>query len=52
MPYFLSPEIHENSEGFWFEGPSFQKENIYKIEKDKLPPINYDKLILRKSQSY
>lgn len=47
MPYFLSPEIHENSEGFWFEGPSFQKENIYKIEKDKLPPINYDKLILK-----
>lgn len=47
MPYYLSPEIHEDTEGFWFEGPSFQKESIYKIEKDKLPPINYDKLILK-----
>ena len=42
MAYFLSPLITSELPGLWMEGAPYKKENIYKIEKDKLPPINYD----------
>ena len=42
MPYILSPKIVLNSEIMWMEGPVYEKENLYKIQDGKLPPVNYD----------
>ena len=47
MPYILSPLIKENMTPLWFEGSPYEKENIYKIADNKMPPINYDKHILK-----
>lgn len=47
MPHILSPLIKESIPGLWMEGDSYKKENIYRIEEDKLPPVNYDKHILK-----
>lgn len=46
MPYILSPLITQDIQGMWFEGPAYQKENIYQIKEGKIPPVNYDKHIL------
>lgn len=47
MPFIISPKIKLNSSGEWFEGPAYEKENLYQIEDGKLPPVNYDKHILK-----
>jgi arylformamidase len=47
MPYILSPPITENLEGMWFEGPAYEKETIYSLKEGKVPPVNYDKHILK-----
>lgn len=47
MPYILTPLIRENSSGMWFEGAAYSKENIYKINPGQMPPVNYDKHILK-----
>lgn len=47
MPFIISPMIKLNSSGEWFEGPAYEKESLYKIEEGKLPPVNYDKHILK-----
>ncbi len=46
MPHILSPLITENIQGMWLEGNAYGKQNIYSIEKDKLPPVHYDQHIL------
>ncbi|WP_419168736.1 cyclase family protein [Halobacteriovorax sp.] len=47
MPYIISPSIKLNSKGEWLEGVAYEKENLYKIEEGKLPPVHYDAHILR-----
>jgi kynurenine formamidase len=47
MPYILSPIIKNGSQAMWREGSGYEKKSIYKIEGDKLPPVNYDEHILR-----
>tara|TARA_Y100000296_G_scaffold84075_1_gene116463 strand:+ start:141 stop:845 length:705 start_codon:yes stop_codon:yes gene_type:complete len=47
MPYIISPPIKLNSKGEWLEGAAYTKESLYRIEKDQLPPVNYDKHILK-----
>lgn len=47
MPYILSPLIKENMQGMWGEGSAYENENIYKIKAGQLPPVNYDKHILK-----
>lgn len=47
MPYILSPFIREKSAGMWAEWSAYEKKSIYKIEGDKLPPVNYDEHVLR-----
>lgn len=42
MPYILSPLITESLPPQWFEKATYKKENLYKIEEGKLPPVNYD----------
>ena len=42
MPYILSPPVNLNSNGMWGGGQSYARENIYAIENDKMPPVNYD----------
>jgi arylformamidase len=42
MPYILAPKIVLNSEIMWMEGVVYEKENIYKIKPDTVPPVNYD----------
>lgn len=47
MPYIISPLIKLGSRGEWFEGTAYEKENLYRIEEGKMPPVNYDKHILK-----
>jgi arylformamidase len=47
MPFILSPLIIEDSEAMWFEGVPYEKENIYQIEPGNVPPVNYDKHIIK-----
>lgn len=47
MPYILSPLITEELEGMWLEGSAYEKENIYSIVEGRIPPVNYDKHILK-----
>lgn len=47
MPYILSPIIKSGTQAMWLEGSGYEKRSIYKIEGDKLPPVNYDEHILR-----
>jgi len=47
MAYVLSPVIEESFEGLWNEGAPYQRNCIYKIEDEKLPPINYDEHVLK-----
>jgi kynurenine formamidase len=47
MPYILSPIIEEDFEGLWNEGPAYERKNLYRIQSDKLPAVNYDEHILR-----
>jgi len=47
MPYIISPKIQIGSKGEWLEGSAYEKENLYKIEDNKMPPVNYDKHILK-----
>jgi arylformamidase len=47
MPYILSPLIEETFEGLWNEGVPYQRNCIYRIEGEKLPPVNYDEHILK-----
>ncbi|MDD4974030.1 MAG: hypothetical protein PHY93_06745 [Bacteriovorax sp.] len=46
-PYVLSPIIEEGSEGLWGEGSPYERKNIYKIQNEKLPSVNYDEHILK-----
>jgi arylformamidase len=43
LPYILSPKIHEALPPLWFENSTYERSNIYKIEPNKLPPVNYDR---------
>lgn len=47
MPYILSPIITEKMPGLWNEGSAYFKENIYSIDKEDHPPVNYDSHTLR-----
>lgn len=47
MPYIISPPIKLGSPGEWREGSAYEKENLYEIKEGKLPPVNYDKHILK-----
>ncbi len=47
MPYIISPEIKLATSGQWLEGSAYERENLYSIEEGKLPPVNYDKHILK-----
>ena len=47
MPYILSPLIKENMQGMWGEGAPYSKEIIYKLTEGGLPPVNYDKHIIK-----
>ena len=42
MPYILSPLINKNSPGLWGEGQVYESENLYSLENEKHPPVNYD----------
>jgi kynurenine formamidase len=42
MNYVISNNINEGLPGLWSEGSPYIKSNIYKIEEEKLPPVNYD----------
>lgn len=46
MPYILSPLITERSQGMWFEGNAYAKNNNYSIQDVKLPPVNYDQHLI------
>ncbi len=39
--------IKLSSRGEWFEGDAYEKESLYSIQEGKLPPVNYDKHILK-----
>lgn len=43
MPYILSPIIQIDTPALWDEGPVYERETIYQIKKNKLPPVNYDR---------
>jgi arylformamidase len=47
MPYIISPKITLGSEGEWHEGSAYERESLYCIKEGKLPPVNYDKHILK-----
>jgi arylformamidase len=47
MPYILTPIIRQNLPGMWFEGNPYEVKNIYSIEADKAPPVNYDCHIIK-----
>jgi arylformamidase len=47
MPYILSPLITEDSEGMWFEGAAYTKDQIYSIVPGIVPPVNYDQHTLK-----
>lgn len=47
MPKILSPIIHEGLPGLWFEGPAYEKKNLYSISSGKAPPVNYDSHTLK-----
>lgn len=47
MPYIISTPIKVGSSGEWFEGSAYERENLYSIQDGKLPPVNYDKHILK-----
>jgi arylformamidase len=47
MPYMLSPMIAAGDPGMWSEGPAYEKESIYSISPGKMPPVNYDKHIIK-----
>ncbi|XGC80771.1 hypothetical protein ACES2L_15710 [Bdellovibrio bacteriovorus] len=47
MPYILSPPITTKMPGMWMEGTPYEKEELYSIQPGKLPPVNYDKHILK-----
>lgn len=47
MPYILSPKLTLNMESHWLEGSPLEKENIYSIQPDRIPPVNYDKILLK-----
>lgn len=47
MHYVISPPIKLNSKGEWFEGDAYEKESLYQISDNKLPPVNYDKHMLK-----
>lgn len=43
MPYILSPTIQIDTPALWNEGPVYERETIYQIKENKLPPVNYDR---------
>lgn len=43
MPYILSPTIQIDTPALWNEGSIYEREAIYQIKDNKLPPVNYDK---------
>ena len=47
MIHIISPPITTDSAGEWFEGNAYEKENLYSINPGKMPPVNYDKHILK-----
>ena len=42
MIYIIGNKIKSDDSGFWGEGEPYSVENIYSIELDKIPPVNYD----------
>ena len=44
--YIISQQITEEIDGLWFEGKAYQKQNLYSIQDDSLPPVNYDSHII------
>ena len=46
MPKIISQMINEALPGMWMEGKAYSKNNLYKIEPGKMPPVNYDSHIL------
>jgi arylformamidase len=42
MIYVIGNKVRLSSKGMWNEGNSYEKENIYSIIENKLPPVNYD----------
>jgi len=42
MPKIISQTITPELPGLWFEGHAYSKSNLYKIDGEKLPPVNYD----------
>jgi kynurenine formamidase len=47
MIYVIGNKINIRVEGLWNEGQPYSRRTIYKIEKDKLPPVNYDEHIFK-----
>lgn len=47
MPYILSPKLTTHMTGMWLEGTPFEKEPIYSIQPGKMPPVNYDRHIIK-----
>ncbi|EQC49395.1 hypothetical protein M899_1654 [Bacteriovorax sp. BSW11_IV] len=46
MPYILSPIITEQTPALWNEGSAYKKVNIYSMDVEEHPPVNYDSHIL------
>lgn len=47
MPYIITPTFLIGSNVEWMEGAAYEQENIYQIQEGMLPPVNYDKHILK-----
>lgn len=47
MIYNISNSINQNLPGLWNEGKPFEKSEIYSIQENKLPPVNYDSFVIK-----
>lgn len=47
MPYNITPFITKDITGEWGEGAPYDKEEIYRIRDGGMPPVNYDKHIIK-----
>lgn len=47
MLFNLSNFVNSNLPGLWNEGKPFEKSEIYSIQENKLPPVNYDSFVIK-----